>query len=568
MENDFRHRTVRPASLRLGRLALIFSVLSFTFVLVLASAPLRPYFSEWRAVQSRYNDMARAAGATPVPVGVKQIWKPELGIADRCVSCHLGMSGAPEVGGDPLFREHPPVPHDPKQFGCTVCHGGQGRATTKDAAHGFVSHWDEQMLDRRDLLAGCASCHDRVPDAPLREIASGLRLIESYDCLSCHKLDGRGRGTAPDLTAVGLGTWPADWHARHLARHDRRESPDWVSSYGPVTPGDLAAIDAVLRTRVGMGRVVEARALAMERGCLGCHKLEGRGGDEGPALDGVGLKPIGDLNFRSIRGPETFTNYMRAHLVDPAGVVPGSQMPALGYTSEEADLLTTFIASLRRREMPLEFTPRERLLQRLDVVPPVRMTAEQLFRAYCSACHGPNGEGRNYPETGVRFPRIGSPDFLDLASDEFITKTLELGRPGRRMPALAGPGATLTGDDVQALIAHLRTFPVRVQASQRIAEVSPNEEPGGLQGSAVAGRGVYQAVCAGCHGTKGEGKIGPALANPGFQQAVTPGFVALTVLRGREGTPMPAFAQNSASYPRLTEAEAADVAAFVTSGFK
>jgi len=568
MANDFRQRTVLPANLRLGRLALIFTVLSFAFVLVLASAPLRPYFSEWRAVQSRYNEIARAAGATQVPVGVKQIWKPQLGIADRCVSCHLGMGVAPAVGGDPLFREHPPVPHDPKQFGCTVCHGGQGRATTKDAAHGFVSHWDEQMLEKRDLPAGCVTCHDRVPTAPLREISAGLRLIESLDCLSCHKLDGRGRGPAPDLTAAGMRALPADWHARHLARHERRESPEWIASYGPIAPADLASIDAVLRTRVGMGRVVEARALAMERGCLGCHKLDGRGGDEGPALDGVGLRPIGDLNFQGIRGPETLTNYMRTHLLDPARVVPGSQMPALGYTSEEADLLTTFIVSLRRREMPLEFTPRERLLRTLDLAPPPRMTGEQLFRAYCAACHGPNGEGRNYPETGVRFPRIGSPDFLDVASDDFIVKTLELGRPGRRMPALAAQGATLSKEDVQALVAHLRTLPARVQPSPRPSDAQAVEAAGELRGSAAAGRGVYEAVCAGCHGPNGEGKTGPALANPGFQQAVTPGFVALTVLRGREGTPMPAFSQNSASYPRLTEAEAADVAAFVTSGFK
>jgi mono/diheme cytochrome c family protein len=89
-----------------------------------------------------------------------------------------------------------------------------------------------------------------------------------------------------------------------------------------------------------------------------------------------------------------------------------------------------------------------------------------------------------------------------------------------------------------------------------------------VNGDAAAGRAVYETVCAGCHGPKGEGKIGPALANPGFQKAATEQFIALTVLRGREGTPMPAFSQNNASYPRLTESDAADVAAFVTSGFK
>jgi cytochrome c oxidase cbb3-type subunit 3 len=574
--DDFRGRTILPADLKLGRLALVFVALSLAFVMVLASAPLRPYFAEWRTQQSRYNELAAAAGSTPVSIGIKQIWKPQLGIADRCVTCHLGMGAAPAVGGDPLFREHPPVPHDPKQFGCTVCHGGQGRATTKEAAHGFVSHWDEQMLDKRDLSAGCATCHDVVPDASRPGIAHGLRLIESLDCLSCHKLEGRGRGDAPDLTAVGMRAFPDDWHARHLARHERRESPAWLTSYGPIAPGDLRSIQSVLETRVGMDRVVDARALAMERGCLGCHKLDGRGGDEGPALDGVGLKPVGDLSFRGVTGPETFTNYMRAHLVDPARVVAGSQMPALGYTSDEADLLTTFLVSLRRREMPLEFTPKERLLRRLDVGKPPAMTGERLFAAYCSACHGPNGEGRNYPETGVRFPRIGSPDFLEIASDEFIAKTLEVGRPGRRMPALAAPGATLSPEDVRALIAHLRRLPARssvdaessppgAQLKLRPTDVASN---GALSGNAAAGRIVYETVCAGCHGPKGEGKIGPALANPGFQQAATRAFVLSTVLRGREGTPMPAFSESRASYPRLTEADAADVAAFVDSGLK
>jgi mono/diheme cytochrome c family protein len=558
--HDLRSRTVYVSSLNLRRLAVIFAVLSLAFVVVLASAPLKPYFAEWRTVQARYNAAARASGAAPIAIGIKQIWRPQLDVADRCITCHLGMGAAPAVAGDALFRAHPPIPHDPKQFGCSVCHGGQGRATTTDAAHGFVSYWDEQMLDQRHLPAGCATCHDQVPDAPLAQLTAGLQLVESLDCLACHKLDGRGRGQAPDLTAVGMRTIPPDWHARHLDRHARRESPEWIASYGPIAPADLALIETALRTRVGTARVVEARSLAMERGCLGCHKLEGRGGDEGPALDRVGLKPIGDLDFRGVSGPRTLTNHIRAHLLDPARVVPGSQMPALGFVPGEVDLLTTFLVSLRRREMPLEFTPRERLRRTLGEAAPPRLTGEQLFNAYCSACHGPRGEGRNYPETGVRYPRIGSPDFLGLASDEFIAKTLEVGRPGRRMPALAAPGATLTKEDVTALVAHLRTL---------AGGEGPTSVPiGAAPGDAANGRAVYGTVCAGCHGPNGEGKVGPALANSGFQQAATAAFVAATVMRGREGTPMPAFSRDSASYPRLTEAEAADVAAFVTSGFR
>jgi mono/diheme cytochrome c family protein len=85
-------------------------------------------------------------------------------------------------------------------------------------------------------------------------------------------------------------------------------------------------------------------------------------------------------------------------------------------------------------------------------------------------------------------------------------------------------------------------------------------------GSRAAGAEVFARTCAGCHGPAGEGKLGPALANPGFQQAATPEYVAATVVRGRRGTPMPAFGRDNVNYPRLSAREIADVAAFVTGG--
>jgi mono/diheme cytochrome c family protein len=62
---------------------------------------------------------------------------------------------------------------------------------------------------------------------------------------------------------------------------------------------------------------------------------------------------------------------------------------------------------------------------------------------------------------------------------------------------------------------------------------------------------------------KGEGGKGPALANSGFREAATREYVAMTVIRGRSGSPMPAFGRDSASYPRLSAQEALDVSAYV-----
>lgn len=645
---SMREYALEPRDLHLGRLVRVFAVLGVAFVGVLASAPLEPYVAEWRTLQRRYNTLARAAGAAPIPIAIQQMWRPALGVTDRCITCHLGMSAAGPVPGDPLFRAHPPMPHDPQQFGCTLCHGGQGRATTVAAAHGFVSFWDEPLLERQHRLAGCGACHTRVPQVGRRDLERGEALVESLDCLSCHKLDGRGRGTAPDLTAVGLRGFASDWHRRHLAARSRDTSGVWTASYGEIPPDDLATIDTFLRTRVALPRVVQAQALVLERGCLGCHRIGGRGGDEAPALDQAGLKPVGDLNFAGIRGPRTLAAYLRQHLLDPPRVVAGSQMPPSASTVDEADLITTLVLFLRRRDLPAPFLPKDRVRRDLLGEAPPPLAGEQAFGAFCVGCHGPRGEGRSYGHIPVRFPAIGRPDFLDVASDDFLRATLKTGRPGRRMPALASGSSGLTPEEAEAVVRYLRRLApappswaeverARAEAQAGAAAYARDCAPchgergegtalgpplaardrrpdrgaiyralvEGVPGTAMPrysaydagalraliefvatlprvetsrvkwrlGRGdltegaaLYAEVCAGCHGSRGEGGLGPALANPGFRAVATPEFVATTIVRGRAGTPMPAFGRDNPSFPRLAPEEVLALARYVVEG--
>lgn len=641
-----RDRSIRPGGLHTLRLLQVLAVLTVVFLGALAIAPLRPYLSEWRRVQDDYNREAAATGRSPIRVEVKQIWKPTLGVADRCTTCHLGTGGTAEpIPGVALFAAHPPIPHDPREFGCTVCHGGQGRATSSDAAHGFVSHWDEQMLGRGHLGAGCATCHDQFPTTSRATLTTGRRLVEQFDCLSCHRLDGRGRGDAPDLSYVGLEGFAADWYAAHLAKHDAGASDAWRSSFGPVPAADLDVIGQLLATRVGAPSVVEARALVGERGCLGCHKLGGVGGEEGPALDAVGRKPAGDLNFAHVRGPRTFANYMREHLIDPAGVFPGSTMLTQEYTPDEIELLLNWVLSLRTRDVPTAFLPKDRVRRQVLNVAPAPRSAEENFGAYCSACHGARGEGRSYGGSEARFPAIGSGDFLNVASDAFIANTLSTGRPNRRMPALAASGGALDRAAVTSLVALLRArlgpAPSLSDLSARPADpalgalvyhdecaachgdrgegtalgspLAPADRPltndraydalvhgvpdtampaysdrpaaalaavlrhlqvlprtAAIRATWVAGVGaadrgadLYDRNCAGCHGPAGGGRVGPALANPGFLQAATSGYLAATIVRGRAGTPMPSFGRDSVGYARLTGDEVLDLTAYI-----
>jgi mono/diheme cytochrome c family protein len=435
---------------------------------------------------------------------VQQIWKPELGITDRCVTCHVAMGNALPVHGHPIFKAHPPIPHDPREYGCTVCHGGQGRATTREAAHGFVSFWDEQLLDKSHTAAGCGTCHNSIPLISRTELARGRRLVESLDCLACHRLEGQGRGKALDLSYVGIKGFKLEWHAWHLEQQVRDTTGTWKPSYGTIANADLKAIDEFMHSRIGAPRVVEAQALAFERGCLGCHKIGGRGGEEGPALDVVGRKPIGDLNFKGVLGERTLVNYLRRHFRDPAGVVAGSLMPAQAASDEDADLLTAYALFMRSRKVPPAYLPKDRARREILGEARTPLAGSQAFGAYCAGCHGLRGEGRNYGNLDVRFPAIGSADFLEVATDAYIESTLQHGRPGRRMPALGAAGGSLGADELKQVVSSLRSMEPKPASFAEVARTGVER---------VQGVAAYERDCAACHGRAGEGsELGSPLA--------------------------------------------------------
>jgi cytochrome c oxidase cbb3-type subunit 3 len=76
--------------------------------------------------------------------------------------------------------------------------------------------------------------------------------------------------------------------------------------------------------------------------------------------------------------------------------------------------------------------------------PPARPDGARLYAQRCSACHGVDGRG------GVGVP-LALPAFLSSIDDEYLRKTVRLGRPGRVMPAFT----QLTDAEVEAIVARL-----------------------------------------------------------------------------------------------------------------
>ena len=89
-----------------------------------------------------------------------------------------------------------------------------------------------------------------------------------------------------------------------------------------------------------------------------------------------------------------------------------------------------------------------------------------------------------------------------------------------------------------ALIAlGISLLPLRVEASDYRDDQAP-----GTAEQVAAGRAMY-AMCAGCHGTQGEGVVGvaPRLNSPNYLAAASNEFFKETLLEGRPGTNMVAF---------------------------
>ncbi len=126
--------------------------------------------------------------------------------------------------------------HPMQQFGCTICHAGQGSATdfvlaSHSPADTHQEHqwektyswqsnhyWDYPMMSKRFTESSCLKCHHQVADlvrfgskqeAP--KLMRGYDLVRENGCFGCHEISGTkaGRSIGPDLRLEP--TPPLDW---------------------------------------------------------------------------------------------------------------------------------------------------------------------------------------------------------------------------------------------------------------------------------------------------------------------------------------------------------------------
>lgn len=534
-------------------------VSSIGVLLLLIVAAVQDISVDWDRIQS-----GAVAEDGPIEVRIRQIVVPELHISDRCVSCHVGMDPSEQgIRGSGVLAAHKAVVHEPADFGCTVCHGGQGLATEEQDAHGDVRFWPEPMIPAQFSQAGCGTCHvyAGIPNLELLRRAQGA--FERLDCLACHRMDARGGVLrpdglgleGPDLSAAGIAGYDTDWYQKHLSESGKAVSGPWRTSFDRIEDRDLALLAVYLDTRMGAPKLVEAKSEFLSRGCMGCHKVSGTGGDEGPDLTQAGEKDPGRLAFTGVQGRHSLANWFTVHFRSPAALVNGSLMPPLALADEELDRLTLYTLSLRRRDLPGAYLPKDRLRVEKFHAREFASDGAAVFGAICAGCHGQRGQGKRAPGQQT-FPAIANADFLQLASDSFILETAMEGRPGRKMPAWGKKDGGLQRAEIEATVSYLRTL-------GGVAALPDPKAPRWVSADAGEGRRLFDSVCASCHGTTGEGKEGPALNNRILLKSATDTYLVKTIEQGRKGTGMEGFRTPSLTRQTLSPLEIEEIVSYI-----
>src|SRR4029453_8956569 len=159
-------------------------------------------------------------------------------VIDRCESCHLGVrepikltrkdmgwTGGEDESEDAeatAFVSHPDKEilktHDPDRFGCSTCHGGNGRGTTSvEKAHGRYEHWLWPLYYKENVQAGCNQCHSRDRVLQGADVLNrGKNLFQVRGCAGCHRYE------AFDREADALSNARQSIKALELERDDRR----------------------------------------------------------------------------------------------------------------------------------------------------------------------------------------------------------------------------------------------------------------------------------------------------------------------------------------------------------
>ncbi len=537
---------------------------------------------EWRKHQKAYLDLATAkpvpgegSGSEDFERGILQVDLPQFRRRDRCISCHLGLEDPRMEDAVQPYALHPGTfleDHPVQDYGCTICHRGQGGALTMRDAHGRMkeAHWPQPLMEQPFIQASCGQCHlaifnhsglDGSREIPGMDVfLRGRAIFSSEGCLGCHQARGVGGILGPDLTQQGEKSRHeysfqnisgdqtiSNWLQEHF------KDPEMVSPGSQMLRINLEAQDlealaifvmglakpeipfgyfsmATLNEFKGARELLDGKE-GYDYMCAACHGKSGEGKNYTDYK--TGIPAIGNQDFLRVASVE----FIRFTLEKGRSLRQmGSWTTSVsGLGEAELDRISGFLKGKTEREMDrmkegsAEGAERGRLL----------------FERHCKTCHGTGGKG------GVAVA-LNQSGFLGRADNQFIINTLLHGRRNTAMPGWTN----LQDGELSDLVSYISSWSSARPPAGGLILAGADLEDGALQ---------YHFLCSRCHGEFGEGETGPAVINKDFLEAAGDGFLYETIARGREHTAMFGWSTDVYNQEKLERQDIANIIGFMRS---
>lgn len=198
------------------KLTLLCVICGLAGIALLGVTVIRDGKREWKQYQAEYKEQLlkkisrdrnpafyeRVSGMQPE---IKQVVIDAFGAVDRCTTCHTGIEDPLFAGAKQPLSAHPYPEllkqHPVEKYGCTICHGGQGLATTYDgASHKSIAHWPVPMVTKGLMQSRCGICHKDFKAIGADRLIAGREIFKEMHCAGCHKIGNQGGSVGPDLT--------------------------------------------------------------------------------------------------------------------------------------------------------------------------------------------------------------------------------------------------------------------------------------------------------------------------------------------------------------------------------
>jgi mono/diheme cytochrome c family protein len=395
------------------------------------------------------------------------------------------------------------------EFGCAMCHRGQGAATAVEEAHRSTREWEQPYYPRgmsNRPVDSAIRCVDRAPQLNL-----GRKLLARYGCVVCHALKTPGGAgiTAtdepPPLTHVAEKTsreWIYVWLKNpqaysvsatmadfKLSDEDARDISAFLMSQSTPSGSAVAAT-----TRAAAAEAQEGASVYGEAFCASCHAVQNAaglmlGGDIGPELTRVGSKVKTEWLYPWLRNPKTYATH--------------TAMPRYRFSEKQLGLLVGFLQAKTDSDL-------------LANAHPEAVTKEQVTHGKalvnergCASCHEINGVHR--PDNfAPDLSAVGSRSLSKLVFVPSVAQTLPDYLTAKiRQPRIFGkqlkmPQYGFTATQIDALVTALLAQTERAQtlpAALRIqGQAVTNYQPAGK-----AGKLMEDMQCLSCHAINGRG---------------------------------------------------------------